>query len=123
MKRQASDWELPLEPAPDILATVAGLQRPPFCVGFAAETEELERNAGRKRISKGIAMIAANEVGPGLGFDADENALLLVWEGGQMQLEQDTKYRLAVRLIEQVARCYRTSPQCGDTDQHAKHSA
>ncbi|MGD8842033.1 MAG: bifunctional phosphopantothenoylcysteine decarboxylase/phosphopantothenate--cysteine ligase CoaBC [Gammaproteobacteria bacterium] len=123
IKRQASDWALPLQPAPDVLATVAALDPAPFCVGFAAETEQLQHNASRKRISKGIAMIAANEVGPGLGFDSDDNALLLVWEGGQRQLPKDTKYRLAVRLIEQVARCYRTSPQCRDTESHAKHSA
>jgi phosphopantothenoylcysteine decarboxylase/phosphopantothenate--cysteine ligase len=123
LKRQANEWVLPLQPAPDVLATVAALDPAPFCVGFAAETEQLQQNASRKRISKGIAMIAANEVGPGLGFDTDDNALLLVWEGGQRQLPKDTKYRLAVRLIEQVARCYRTSPQHRDTESHAKHSA
>jgi phosphopantothenoylcysteine decarboxylase/phosphopantothenate--cysteine ligase len=112
-----------LQPAPDILATVAALQPQPFCVGFAAETENLQQNAHHKRLSKGIAMVAANQVGAGLGFDADENALLLVWQGGQLQLEKDSKYRLARRLIEQVARHYKASAHGTNREPHAKHSA
>ena len=112
-----------LKPAPDVLASVAASQPRPFCVGFAAETEQLQRHDQRKRLHKGIEMIAANQVGEGQGFDVDENALLLVWEGGQRQLQKDTKYRLAVRLIEQVARCYSTSAQDKGGESHAKHSA
>jgi phosphopantothenoylcysteine decarboxylase/phosphopantothenate--cysteine ligase len=123
IKKQPADWALPLQPAPDILATVAGLQPRPFCVGFAAETENLQQNAHNKRLSKGIALLAANQVGGGLGFDADENALLLVWEGGQLQLEKDSKYRLAKRLIEQVARHYKASTHSTNREHHAKHSA
>lgn len=123
MKRGPEAQSLALQPAPDILASVAALRPSPFCVGFAAETEDLRQNAIRKRISKGVAMIAANLVGGGLGFDADENSLLLVWEGGELQLRQDTKYRVAVRLIEQIAACYRASTQDSKTESHAKHSA
>jgi phosphopantothenoylcysteine decarboxylase/phosphopantothenate--cysteine ligase len=123
VKRQANDWALSLKPAPDVLASVAASQPRPFCVGFAAETEQLQQHAQRKRLQKSIEMIAANQVGEGQGFDVDENALLLVWEGGQLQLEKDTKYRLAVRLIEQVAGIYKTSTQLNQTEHHAKHSA
>jgi phosphopantothenoylcysteine decarboxylase/phosphopantothenate--cysteine ligase len=49
IKKQASDWSLQLEPAPDILAMVAALEKRPWCVGFAAETEHLEQNARKKR--------------------------------------------------------------------------
>jgi phosphopantothenoylcysteine decarboxylase/phosphopantothenate--cysteine ligase len=123
LKKRAGDWSLSLKPVPDILATVASLQSPPFCVGFAAETEQLQRNAQTKRRAKGVAMVAANKVGAGLGFDADDNALLLVWEGGQLQLEKDSKYRIAKQLIEQVAGRYKVSAPVTDRETHAKHSA
>lgn len=123
LKKRASDWTLALKPVPDILATVASLQSPPFCVGFAAETEQLQRNAQAKRRAKGVAMVAANKVGAGLGFDADDNALLLVWEGGQLQLEKDSKYRIAKQLIEQIAGRYKVSANVTDRETHAKHSA
>ena len=123
LKKQSADWALSLRPAPDILATVAALQPQPFCVGFAAETENLQQNAHHKRLSKGIAMVAANQVGAGLGFDAEENALLLVWEGGQLQLGKDRKYPLAKRLIEQVAKRYQAFAHPTNREPHAKHSA
>jgi phosphopantothenoylcysteine decarboxylase / phosphopantothenate---cysteine ligase len=122
LKRKAAQQTLVLQPAPDILAAVAALRPQPYCVGFAAETGDLLQNAQKKRLSKGIDMIAANLVGPGLGIETDDNALLLVWEGGQLQLETDIKSRLAVRLIEQVASRYRASTH-RHTEHHAKHSA
>jgi phosphopantothenoylcysteine decarboxylase/phosphopantothenate--cysteine ligase len=123
LKKQAAELTLTLEPAPDILATVAALRPQPFCVGFAAETQDLSRHARMKRLGKGVAMIAANLVGPGLGFDADDNSLLLVWEGGELQLGKDTKYRLAVQLIEHIAARYQASVHHSDPESHAKHSA
>ena len=54
--------ELELEPVCDILASVARLEDRPFCVGFAAETDQVEDNAHKKRLQKGIDMIAANRV-------------------------------------------------------------
>ncbi len=123
IKKRAGDLALSLKPAPDILARVAGSQPRPFCVGFAAETEQLQQQAQRKRLQKGVEMIAANLVGEGQGFDVDDNALLLVWEGGQLQLDKDSKSHLAVRLIEQVAGLYQTRTRLRDTEHHAKHSA
>jgi phosphopantothenoylcysteine decarboxylase/phosphopantothenate--cysteine ligase len=123
LKRQAGGQTLELAPAADILAAVAALRPPPFCVGFAAESDDLQVNAQKKRLKKGIDMIAANLVGSGLGFDVDENALLLVWEGGQLQLEKDTKYRLAVRLIEQIAARYGAGAGHRIGENHAKHPA
>ncbi len=88
----------------DILAGVADREDPPFTVGFAAETEQLEHHARQKLEAKGVDMIAANRVGePGTGFDADENALALFWEGGEKILPQATKQQLARQLITIIA--------------------
>jgi phosphopantothenoylcysteine decarboxylase / phosphopantothenate---cysteine ligase len=122
IKKQHADWALPLTPVKDILAAAADLRPRPFCVGFAAETGQLEQNAEKKRRSKNVDMIAANQVGQGLGFDSDSNELLLVWEGGQLHLPKDNKRRLAVTLIEQIAKRYRKSI-CSTVEHHAKHSA
>jgi len=124
IKKQAGGWSLQLEPVPDILATVAALDKRPLCVGFAAETEHLEQNARKKRMHKGVEMIAANQVGGRLGFESDDNELLLVWEGGECLLPTATKNRLAVQLIEAIADLYikqTTTDESSEND--AKHSA
>ncbi|HFD80604.1 MAG TPA: bifunctional phosphopantothenoylcysteine decarboxylase/phosphopantothenate--cysteine ligase CoaBC [Gammaproteobacteria bacterium] len=124
IKKQADELVLRLEPAPDILATVAARTPRPVCVGFAAETQELERYAHRKRLAKGVEMIAANRVGAGLGFDSDDNELLLVWEGGSRRLARDRKSRLARQLVDEIATRY--FPRSGEekaAGHHAKYSA
>ena len=98
--------DLALERNPDILAAVASLPAAPFTVGFAAETGDLEARAKHKRIAKGIDMIAANLVGEGLGFDVDDNALHVVWDGGEHELPSTGKTRLAVQLVELIADRY-----------------
>jgi len=124
IKKGSGPSSLQLEPVPDILATVAALETRPFCVGFAAETEDLLRNAQKKRLRKGVEMIAANRVGKGLGFETENNELLLVWEGGSQLLAMDLKTRLARRLIECVADLYRQRSEKQDASQHhAEHSA
>jgi len=124
IKKQAVDTSLPLEPVTDILATVAALDQRPFCVGFAAETEQLEQYAQKKRLRKGVDLIAANRVGNGQGFESDDNELLLVWEGGSCRLRKDSKARLAQQLIEKITSLYpqRFNKQIS-SEHHAKHSA
>jgi phosphopantothenoylcysteine decarboxylase/phosphopantothenate--cysteine ligase len=91
---------------PDILAEVASLNPRPFVVGFAAETENLERNARDKLARKKLDMIAANEVGAGLGMETAENALHVYWNGGSEALPRMPKAALAAALIERIAaRC------------------
>jgi phosphopantothenoylcysteine decarboxylase/phosphopantothenate--cysteine ligase len=124
IKKQTDCTTLELQPAPDILATVAALKNRPFCVGFAAETEQLQRHAQKKRLGKGVEMIAANRVGKDLGFETDQNELLLVWEGGSELLAMDVKTRLACRLIERIADLYRnTTKYRGLSQDHAENSA
>lgn len=108
IKKTHADINLALERTPDILASVAALrstgQDAPFTVGFAAETDDLEAHAQAKRAAKALDMIAANWVGrPGTGFDSDENALTLFWEGGGIQLPQSSKEKLARQLIAIIA--------------------
>jgi phosphopantothenoylcysteine decarboxylase/phosphopantothenate--cysteine ligase len=124
IKKKVADTSLQLEPVADILATVAALDHRPFCVGFAAETEQLEQHAQKKRLRKGVELIAANRVGNGRGFESDDNELLLVWEGGTCWLPKDSKTRLAHRLIEKIAGLYpQRSNKPISTEYHAKHSA
>jgi phosphopantothenoylcysteine decarboxylase/phosphopantothenate--cysteine ligase len=111
IKKKAAALSLELERNPDILARVAGLSPPPFTVGFAAETGALEANAREKLNNKKLDMIAANRVGPDLGFDSEDNALDVYWQGGGQVLEVMNKEKLARRLIRLVAEQY-----------YAKHS-
>ncbi len=106
IRKSEAAMELVLERNPDILADVAALSDAPFTVGFSAETEALLDSAKHKRIAKGIDMIAANLVGEGLGFDVDENALHVVWDGGERELPCTGKTRLAVQLVELIADRY-----------------
>lgn len=87
---------------PDILAGVAALDDPPYCVGFAAESEALEANGQQKRIAKGIPLLAAN-IGHET-FGRDENELLLIDEKGSTRMARASKAELATRLIEEIAR-------------------
>jgi phosphopantothenoylcysteine decarboxylase/phosphopantothenate--cysteine ligase len=87
---------------PDILAYVASMKNAPFCVGFAAETEDLARNAAQKRRQKGVPLLAANLVQDGLG--GDDNAIRLYDERGEHDLGRGPKLELARKLVAHVAR-------------------
>ncbi len=87
---------------PDILASVAALADPPYCVGFAAESEALEAHGQEKRIAKRIPLLAAN-IGHET-FGLDENELLLIDEQGATRLGRASKADLAARLVEEIAR-------------------
>lgn len=107
IKKDAQSMEIGMTRNPDILAGVAGLPKPPFCVGFAAETQRPEAYAEQKRITKGVDMIAANLVGAAEGgFEKDENSLTVLWEGGRVVLPMSEKRRLAEALVEQIAKQY-----------------
>jgi phosphopantothenoylcysteine decarboxylase / phosphopantothenate---cysteine ligase len=111
-KTAASIITLTLERTPDVLAQVASLPKPPFTVGFSAETENLEKNALDKLVRKSLGMIVANEVGrPGVGFESDENALSVFWKGGKRELSRAPKAQLARDLIEIIAQRYRERDQ------------
>lgn len=100
-KGDAGMRRLDLEENPDILGWVAARPKPPFCVGFAAESRDLERNARDKRVKKRIPLIAANLAQNALG--ADDSALTLYDEGGAHPLEAGPKLSLARQLVAHTA--------------------
>jgi phosphopantothenoylcysteine decarboxylase / phosphopantothenate---cysteine ligase len=106
IKKRGDSLELKLEKTPDILADVAVRMPRPYCVGFAAETEQLETHAKRKLSSKLLDMIAANLVGKGRGFYSDDNALSVYWKDGSAELESGPKLVLARQLVRLIAENY-----------------
>ncbi len=107
IKKTQDALSIALARTPDVLGTVARSDNRPFLVGFAAETEDVERNALAKMESKRLEMIAANRVGDGLGFDQDDNALTVYWVDGKQELALTSKADLARQLIAVIAGRYR----------------
>jgi phosphopantothenoylcysteine decarboxylase/phosphopantothenate--cysteine ligase len=106
IKKTSDSLMLALSRTTDILATVAAGGTRPFVVGFAAETQNVERNALAKLEGKNLDMIAANLVGEGLAFDQDENALTVYWRGGRRELRRAGKARIAAELVALIAERY-----------------
>jgi phosphopantothenoylcysteine decarboxylase/phosphopantothenate--cysteine ligase len=100
-KANGKDLSLDLEENPDILAWVAALPKPPFCVGFAAESEKLAQNATAKRAKKKLPLIAANLVQEALG--AEQSSIVLFDDRGEHPLGRGPKIELARKLLEHVA--------------------
>ncbi|WP_405225754.1 bifunctional phosphopantothenoylcysteine decarboxylase/phosphopantothenate--cysteine ligase CoaBC [Lentisalinibacter sediminis] len=108
IKKTGERMQLDLVRAPDTLAAVARAEGRPFTVGFAAETENLEENARGKLTGKGLDMIVANRVGGDLGFDTDENAVTVFWNGGEREFARTDKKRLARGLMALIMNRYQT---------------
>jgi phosphopantothenoylcysteine decarboxylase/phosphopantothenate--cysteine ligase len=124
IRKSTPDMTLLLERNPDILAAVAAIPDGPFTVGFAAETGDVEARAAEKLRSKGLDMIAANEVGAGMGFEAENNALHVLWDGGSAPLARTLKDRLARQLLALVATRYHgTHIRKSVINLHAKNPA
>jgi phosphopantothenoylcysteine decarboxylase/phosphopantothenate--cysteine ligase len=100
-KANGRELVLQLEENPDILAWVAALPKPPFCVGFAAESEQLARHAREKRAKKKLPLLAANLAQDALG--RDDNAITLFDDQGEHPLGRGAKLELARKLVAHVA--------------------
>ncbi|QCP48494.1 bifunctional phosphopantothenoylcysteine decarboxylase/phosphopantothenate--cysteine ligase CoaBC [Trinickia violacea] len=87
---------------PDILAAVAKLPHPPFCVGFAAESGNLDVNGEEKRVRKNVPLLIGN-LGPQT-FGRDDNEVALFEAGGVTKLPRADKTTLAQTLIGEIAR-------------------
>jgi phosphopantothenoylcysteine decarboxylase/phosphopantothenate--cysteine ligase len=118
IKKTSDSLMLALSRTTDILATVAAGTPRPFVVGFAAETQNVERNALAKLEGKFLDMIAANQVGDRLAFDCDDNALTVYWPGGKRELARASKSDVARGLVALIAERYasgeRVLPVGGD---------
>jgi phosphopantothenoylcysteine decarboxylase / phosphopantothenate---cysteine ligase len=86
---------------PDILAAVAALPSPPFCVGFAAESERLIEHARAKLVAKKLPLIIANQVQDAVG--ADDSELTLVDERSAVTLPRADKLEQARRIVTEIA--------------------
>ncbi|MEW5010673.1 MAG: bifunctional phosphopantothenoylcysteine decarboxylase/phosphopantothenate--cysteine ligase CoaBC [Cycloclasticus sp.] len=107
IKKKSAQMQLNLVKTIDVVATVAALPDAPFCVGFAAETDDLEAYAKGKLVNKSLDMIAANWVGREQGgFNSDENALSVYWDSGEQQLSSMPKPALAQQLVALIAKRY-----------------
>lgn len=105
IKRTSGNISLTLAPNPDILEFVAKLSKPPFCVGFAAETENLEKNAEAKRRKKKIPLLAANLVPDAI--NSDESELILLDDKGKHLLPEAPKVEQARHIIKHVSLLYK----------------
>ena len=107
IKKSADTFTLEMIKSPDLLASVAALEKGPFTVGFAAETEKLEQHATDKLNRKKLNMIVANLVGENLCFDADDNEVIVLWQDGRHPMPKLSKQELARQLVDIVATRYR----------------
>ncbi|MFB4342372.1 bifunctional phosphopantothenoylcysteine decarboxylase/phosphopantothenate--cysteine ligase CoaBC [Pantoea sp. CS_6] len=110
IKKQDDDEKVSLQliKNPDIVAGVAALtQSRPFVVGFAAETQNVEEYARKKRARKNLDLICANDVSKaGHGFNSDTNALHLFWQEGEKTLPLSDKSLLGQLLIDEIVSRY-----------------
>lgn len=107
IKKSNTELTLTFVRNPDILATVASCDKPPFTVGFAAETQNVADYAKDKMARKKLNMIAANDVSQqDIGFNSDQNALTIYWQGGEKHLDTTDKRTLAKQLVSTIIERY-----------------
>jgi len=105
IKKRNAPLTLKLVPNPDILAHVASLPQPPFCIGFAAESEKLHEHAQEKRKKKNLPLLAANLVQQAIG--SDDNELILFDDAGEHLLPRAGKLTQARALLRHAAMLYK----------------
>lgn len=101
IKKSAAPLTLELVANPDILAQVASLPNPPYCVGFAAESENLHEYAEQKRLTKKLPLLVGNLAQHAIG--SDENELILFDDEGSHTLARADKLTLARQLMQHIA--------------------
>ena len=104
IKKHADEMTIELVKNPDIVATVAALENRPITVGFAAETQNLEHYARGKLQKKNLDLVIANDVSnTDIGFNSDDNCVLLVHHDSTQALPKMPKSQLARELIAHIA--------------------
>lgn len=102
MKKQQSSLTIELKPTVDILAAVAARANPPFCVGFAAESENVIAYAREKRIKKNLPMIVANLATSAIG--ATDNEVTIIDANGETPLPRADKQIIAAQIVAHAAK-------------------
>ena len=103
-KGEEEVMEILLTKNPDIIATIATLEPRPFMVGFAAETENVIAYARSKLERKGLDLVIANDVSQSdIGFNSDQNEVVVVGAGGEIAMPRASKAALAEHLIALIA--------------------
>jgi phosphopantothenoylcysteine decarboxylase/phosphopantothenate--cysteine ligase len=104
VKKTAARISMELDPTPDILAELGRKKGDRLLIGFAAETQNLQQEARRKLESKNCDMVVGNLVGGAdLGFESDENEVILVLRTGEtIPLSRASKREIADRIFDQV---------------------
>jgi len=102
---------LELEPTSDILAELARQKTSQILVGFAAETENVLENARKKLASKSLDAIVVNDVShPGVGFDADRNAVTILTHDEVIEVPETSKWEIAQRVLDHVVKLRKRAP-------------
>jgi phosphopantothenoylcysteine decarboxylase/phosphopantothenate--cysteine ligase len=102
MKKSDAPLTITLKPTTDILGNVAARADAPYCVGFAAETDDVDRNADEKRRRKKLPLIIANRAQDAFGHD--DNEVTLFDDAGAHRLPRMDKLALARRLVNEIAK-------------------
>lgn len=101
IKKSESSLTIELKPNKDILAQVASLPNAPFCVGFAAETENMLEHAEQKRLRKILPLMVANDANEAMGND--ENSVTLLDKNGAHPLQRAPKIEIARLILNHLA--------------------
>ncbi len=104
IKKGAATMTLELVKNPDIISTIAALDRRPFTVGFAAETIDVERHGAEKLQRKSLDLLFANDANATLG--SDNISATALWPQGSMALGPASKRRVAVQMLELLRQQY-----------------
>ena len=102
LKKTSDTLTVALTPNPDILAEVAAREDAPFCVGFAAESRDLDAYAEGKRRNKRLPMLVGNLVSDGMG--GDDNTVILYDDAGRHPLPRASKAEVAQEIVAHLAR-------------------
>ena len=102
LKKTSDTLTVALTPNPDILAEVAARDDAPFCVGFAAESRDLDAYAEGKRRNKRLPMLVGNLVSDGMG--GDDNTVILYDDAGRHPLPRASKAEVAQGIVAHLAR-------------------
>lgn len=108
IKKAGDELNVSLVKNPDIVATIAGQEKRPFMVGFAAETQNVEEYAAGKLVAKKLDMIACNDVSRAdIGFASDENAMTVFFAENyhmkKRKLEKASKQEISQQLVEAIS--------------------